>query len=151
LNEGAAYILDFMQQGPSMNYLPAAGAIAATLLATSAHCQEPKPDSNITITSQIADGVVTQAINTGSTPLTFSEEIAEQIVLQLPIDRPVDIASAGPRIDQQVADQYGAYIKSKGYTLRSRPHTSEMTLSSVGIIAITVYPDYTQVLIAPGK
>jgi hypothetical protein len=135
-----------------MKHLLAVGAIAAALLASPAQCQDSKADPVITVTiNQLADGAVTQTVSVGAGPFVFLSVIGDQIVSLVPFDRPIDVVSVGSASDQRVADQYATFFKSMGYNLRGRSHSASTSSPPSGPITITVYPDYTQVLIVPAS
>jgi hypothetical protein len=127
-------------------------SVVSILLAISSNSnsQENKLAPNITVTSNNQSGGITAyQVNIGHIYLSFSEEIAAELAARLPKDRPVDIMRVGSQKDWQVADQYVLFLQNAGYTIRNRSAAGMVAPPPDNPISITVYPDHSDVMIAP--
>jgi hypothetical protein len=119
-------------------------------ISSTSNSQEKKLAPNITVTSNNQSGGITAyQVNIGQIYLSFSEEIAAELAAKLPKDRPVDIMGVGSPKDWQVADQYALFLQNGGYTIRNRNSAGMVTPPPDNPISITVYPDHSDVMIAP--
>jgi hypothetical protein len=59
----------------------------------------------------------TNTINIGPQRLAFDQTIGEELIRRLPAGKPVHIRSVGSNNDQQVANQYQAFLQERGFNV----------------------------------
>jgi hypothetical protein len=94
-------------------------------------------------------GITAYQVNIGRIDLTFNDEVAAEIAKRIPKDRPFDLRGVGSQKDQQVAVEYAGYLQTNGYKLRNHSQIGMMGPPPNYPITITVFPDHTDLLIAP--
>jgi len=78
-------------------------------------------------------------INVGPTRLGFDQAIGQQIINALPPGKPVTIESIGGASDHAVADQYAAFLQSRG--MQSPPPDHKLSLRDAGqSVVLTIAP-----------
>ncbi len=77
-----------------------------------------KPGDIVNITSYNQSGGITaHTVNIGPKKLEFSEEIGKEILGKLSRDKPISLQSIGSNCDQQVADEFQAFLENSGYKI----------------------------------
>lgn len=71
-------------------------------------------DQSVTSHGQTG-GITAHTINVGPTKLRFDSSIGEQIIHRLPAGKPIKLHSVGPPGDQVVANEYQAFLQSRGF------------------------------------
>lgn|GEM_PF-2523109 len=120
-----------------------------------------KPSGNSsTINGGVTMGAGSAGINNGTINnfngaqrLEFSEMTAQELERRLPHDRGIDLKTVGSNRDQQVAEQYRAYLVSHGYRIEHRtvigmmapPPDTKFTIGNDGnMISLVIAPSATQ-------
>ena len=94
------------------------------------------------------DGINCNTFNIGPQRLTFTEDIARQLIGKMPSKKPITLMSTGSNADQQVAGQYQAFLESNGYTVH-RTSIGMMVPPPDHKITFSETPQEYQIVIAP--
>lgn len=81
--------------------------------------------------------------------LEFSEGTAQELTSRLPPDRGIDLKTVGSNKDQQVADQYRAYLVAHGYRIQHHMIIGIMAPPPESKFSIETEGDLTSLIIAP--
>jgi hypothetical protein len=76
-------------------------------------------NQNVTSYGQTG-GITAHTVNVGTPKLKFDVAIGDELVRKLPPGKPIRLQCFGPDSDQQIGDQYQAFLVSRGFKVAMR-------------------------------
>jgi hypothetical protein len=106
-----------------------------------------KPSISIT-SNKKQDGITVHQIIIDRADLTFSEDVADEIVKLISKEQPLVLTAIGSQREWQVAGEYANYLTACAYQILERNYVYQQVSAPNISIEITVYPDHINLQIA---